>query len=73
MVSVSIDAQLETLRGLTKRHEVEMQRQRDLLEAQLQFAVMLQTDLDTLRVILQSDASLPHSERPQARNVRTSP
>jgi hypothetical protein len=45
-----------------------MQRQRDLLEAQLEFAATLQADLDALRVLLQRGASLPHSESPTHRH-----
>jgi hypothetical protein len=42
---------------LTELEEVEIQRQQDLLEAQLHFAATLQADLDALRVVLQSARS----------------
>ena len=45
----AIDAELEGRRRITEREEVEMQRQRDLLETQLQLATALPTDLDNLR------------------------
>ena len=48
-VVAAIDAELEVRRRLTEREEVEMQRQRELLETQLQLATALQADLDILR------------------------
>ena len=45
----AIDAELEDRRRLTGREEVEMRRQRALLEAQLQIATAVQADLDILR------------------------
>jgi len=58
-VVAAIDAELEVQRRLTEREEVEMQRHRDLLEAQLQFAFTLQAGLDALRGILQGADPLP--------------
>ena len=37
---------------LTEQEEAEIQRQKHLLEAQIQFAAALQADLDALRVLL---------------------
>lgn len=55
-VIAPIDAKLEVHRRFNDREEDKMRHQRDLLEAQLQFAATLQADLDALRVILQSAA-----------------
>lgn len=49
---------------LTEQEEAEIQRQRDLLDVQLQFAATLQADLDALRVLFQSAAPPAHSGRP---------
>ena len=48
-VVAAIDAELEFRRRLIELEEVEMQRQRELLETQLQLATAVQADLDILR------------------------
>ena len=48
-VVAAIDAELDVRRRLIEREEVEMQRQRELLETQLQLATAVQADLDILR------------------------
>jgi len=45
----AIDAEFEARRRLTEREDAEMQRQRELLEAQLQLATAVQADLDILK------------------------
>jgi hypothetical protein len=48
-IIAAIDAEFEVRRRLTEREEVEMQRQRELLETQLQLVTAVQADLDILR------------------------
>ncbi len=69
-VVAAIDAELEDRRRLTAREEDEMQRQRALLEAQLQLATAVQADLDMLRGrtanIGPSSTEMPTSGRPSS-------
>jgi hypothetical protein len=68
-VIAAIDAELEVRRRLTEREEVEMQRQRELLETQLQFATALEADLDALRN-LADNAGSSSTESPTSGNGR---
>lgn len=72
-VIAEIPAELDVQLCLTEQQEAEIQRQRDQLEVQLQFAATLQADLDALRMLLQTGAPLPQPEHPSNANVWTRP